>query len=75
MIETVVARAGFSTSSVGKLHVYLTGASSSEVREAEALIAARFAHGPLMMVINVPFFYYEGMLIEVVAPLRGMIST
>lgn len=65
MIEKVMARAGFSTSSIGKLNVYLTAKSEREARDAHELIAARFDHGPLIVPIPVPHFYYDGMLIEV----------
>lgn len=65
MIEKVTARAGFATSSIGRLHVYLTAKNTSEARQAERLITARFDHGPLIVPIYVPHFYYAGMLIEV----------
>lgn len=65
MIETVMARAGFGSSSVGKLHVYFAAETEHEARYLLALIAARFDHGPLIVPIPVPHFYYDGMLIEV----------
>ncbi len=65
MIETVMARAGFGSSSVGKLHVYFAAETEHEARYMLALIAARFDHGPLIVPIPVPHFYYDGMLIEV----------
>ncbi len=65
MIEKVMARAGFASSSVGKLHVYLAACSEREAGDARQLIAARFDHGPLIVLIPVPHFYYVGMLIEV----------
>lgn len=64
MIETVMARAGFTSSSVGKLHVYFAAGTERETTDALALIAARFDHGPLIVPIPVPHFYYDGMLIE-----------
>ncbi|NNJ77312.1 MAG: RidA family protein [Anderseniella sp.] len=65
MIETVMARAGFVSSSVGKLQVYFAATTAHEASDALALIAARFQHGPLIVPIPVPHFYYDGMLIEV----------
>ena len=65
MIETVMARAGFTSSSVGKLHVYFAAGTLHETGDMLALIATRFDHGPLIVPIPVPHFYYEGMLIEV----------
>ena len=65
MIATVMARAGFGPSSIGKLHVYLAAKSDREAEDARALIAARFGHGPLIVPVPVPHFYYDGMLIEV----------
>jgi len=65
MIEKVMARAGFSTSSIGKLHVYFTTQTKRDARDVHELIAARFDHGPLIVAIPVPHFYYAGMQIEV----------
>ncbi|MEM9473633.1 MAG: Rid family hydrolase [Pseudomonadota bacterium] len=65
MIETVMARAGFEPSSVGKLHVYFAAKTGREAEDALALITARFGYGPLIVPIVVPHFYYDGMLIEV----------
>ena len=65
MIETVMARAGFTSSSVGKLHVYHAAGAVLEAVDMLALIAGRFDHGPLIVPIPVPHFYYDGMLIEV----------
>ncbi len=65
MIETVMARAGFTPSAVGKLHVYFAAKTESDTVDVLALIAARFDHGPLIVPIPVPHFYYDGMLIEV----------
>ena len=77
MIEKVMARAGFTLSSIGKLHVYLTAKSEHEARDAQQLIAARFDHGPLIVLIPVPHFYYDGMLVEVdvFAATEVMVST
>ncbi len=65
MIATVMARAGFEPSSVGKLHVYFSAETDRLAATALALITARFGHGPLIVPIAVPHFYYDGMLIEV----------
>ena len=65
MIETVMARAGFTPSSIGRLHVYFAAGTGREASEMLALIAAHFNHGPLIVPIPVPHFYYDGMLIEV----------
>ncbi len=65
MIETVMTRAGFTPSAVGKLHVYFAAGSEHEASNMLALIAARFDHGPLIVPVPVPHFYYDGMLIEV----------
>ncbi len=65
MIETVMARAGFTPSAVGKLHVYFAAKTESDAVDALALIAARFDHGLLIVPIPVLHFYYGGMLIEV----------
>ncbi len=65
MIEKVMVRAGFRSSSVGKLHVYFAAETDLEAADAVALIAARFDHGPLIVPVPVPHFYYDGMLIEV----------
>ncbi|MEO1160822.1 MAG: Rid family hydrolase, partial [Pseudomonadota bacterium] len=65
MIETVMVRAGFKPSSIGKLHVYFAAETDREAIDVLAQIAARFAHGPLIVPIPVPHFYYDGMLIEV----------
>lgn len=65
MIETVMTRAGFKPSDIGRLHVYFTAETDYEAAAALALIAARFGHGPLIVPIAVPHFYYDGMLIEV----------
>ncbi len=65
MIETVMARAGFEPSSVGKLHVYFAAKTGREAEDALALIAARFGHDPLIVPVPVPHFYYDRMLIEV----------
>lgn len=65
MIEKVMARAGFASSSVGKLHVYFAAETEHEASDMLSLIAARFGHGPLIVPVPVPHFYYDGMLIEV----------
>lgn len=65
MIENVMARADFTPSSIGRLHVYFTAHSEREAADALALIAARFDHGPLIVPVPVPHFYYAGMMIEV----------
>ena len=39
--------------------------SEREAADALALIAARFDHGPLVVPVPVPHFYYAGMMIEV----------
>ncbi|WP_108879688.1 Rid family hydrolase [Anderseniella sp. Alg231-50] len=65
MIENVMERAGFSPSSVGKLHVYFAAETEREASDMLAVIATRFDHGPLVVPIPVPHFYYDGMLIEV----------
>lgn len=64
-IETVMERAGFTSSSVAGLHVYFAAGTGLEASEMLALIAGRFDHGPLIVPIPVPHFYYDGMLIEV----------
>jgi len=65
MIENVMARADFTPSSIGRLHVYFAAHSEREAADALALIAARFDHGPLVVPVPVPHFYYAGMMIEV----------
>ncbi len=65
MIENVMARAGFTPSSIGRLHVYFAAHSEPEAANALALIAARFDHGALIVPVAVPHFYYDGMLIEI----------
>lgn len=65
MIEEVVDRAGFTLSSIGRLHVYFTAVTEHEAADALSLIAARFCHGLIIVPIPVPHFYYDGMLIEV----------
>ena len=65
MIERVMARAGLDVSCIGKLHVYLVAETGGGLADALALISARFGHGPLIVPIAVPHFYYDGMLIEV----------
>jgi enamine deaminase RidA (YjgF/YER057c/UK114 family) len=65
MIANVMARADFTPSSVGRLHVYFAAQSEREAADALALIAARFDHGPLIVPVPVPHFYYAGMMIEV----------
>lgn len=65
MIENVMHRAGFKPANIGKLHVYFTAETDRESADALALIADRFGHGPLIVPVPVPHFYYDGMLIEV----------
>ncbi len=65
MIEKVMARAGFSRTAIGRLHVYFAANSERQAHDAKELIAARFDHGPIIVPIPVPHFYYDGMLIEV----------
>lgn len=65
MIETVMVRAGFTPSAVGKLHVYFAARTVQEASDMLTLIAGRFGHGPLVVPVPVPHFYYDGMLIEV----------
>ncbi len=65
MIEKVMARARFALSSVGKLHVYFAAGTVQEASKMLTLIAGRFDHGPLIVPIPVPHFYYDGMLIEI----------
>ncbi|MBZ0217349.1 MAG: hypothetical protein K8F25_12400 [Fimbriimonadaceae bacterium] len=65
MIEDVLRRGGFSNRSIGKLNVYFAAGGPGEGDKALALIASRFAHGPVIVPIPVPHFYYDGMMIEV----------
>ena len=65
MIDTVLQRGGFNSRNIGKLHVYYVAANASEGRAALDMLATHFPHGPLVVPIPVPYFYYDGMMIEV----------
>ncbi|MGB7206699.1 MAG: Rid family hydrolase [Anderseniella sp.] len=65
MIETVVDRAYFKPAQIGKLHVYYVPSVNLASNALADLFAVHFSHGPLIVLIPVPHFYYAGMLIEV----------
>lgn len=65
MIETVAGRGGFAARDVAALHVYYAETAPGEGEAALEIFAGRFPHGPVVVPIPVPHFYYEGMLIEV----------
>ncbi len=65
MIETVLHRAEFVAASVARLHVYFVESRAGEGDAIRDLFRRRFPHGPALVLIPVPHFYYEGMLIEV----------
>lgn len=65
MIKTVLRRGGLDTQSVGKLNVYFCALKPGERELAYETLIRHFAHGPVIVLIPVPHFYYEGMLVEV----------
>ncbi len=65
MIEGVLPRADFDSRSIGKLNVYYVESRPGEGDRAIEQIARYFPHGPVIVPIPVPHFYYEGMLLEV----------
>ncbi|MEM1045198.1 MAG: hypothetical protein AAGL24_03560 [Pseudomonadota bacterium] len=65
MIETVLRRAEFEAVSIARLHVYFVETRPGEGDAILDLFRTRFPHGPALVLIPVPHFYYEGMLIEV----------
>ena len=64
MIDSVIDRAGYNASCVGKLLVYYTD-NGEDNEQALALLTKRFPHGPIIIPILVPHFYYDGMLVEI----------
>lgn len=65
MIETVVRRGGFDIAGVAKLNVYYSDPASDQGQAALRTVHDRFPHGPVIVPIQVPYFYYDGMMIEV----------
>ena len=65
MIEHVLARGGFDNAMIGKLNVYFAEAESGEGDAALEVFARRFTHRPVIVPIPVPYFYYDGMMLEV----------
>lgn len=65
MIEHVLARGGFDTAMIGKLNVYFAEAAPGGGNAALEVFARRFSHHPVIVPIPVPYFYYDGMMLEV----------
>ena len=65
MIETTVQRAGFTKASIGKLNAYFSETAAGQSAQALAAIKARFDHQPVIVPIQVPHFYYDGMMLEI----------
>ena len=64
MIEGVVPRGGFDQTEIGKLNVYFAENASGDGVAALAVIRERNPQA-LVVPIQVPHFYYDGMMIEV----------
>ena len=65
MIEHVLARGGFDTDMIGKLNVYFAETAPGEGGAALDVFARRFSHRPVIVPVPVPYFYYDGMMLEV----------
>ena len=65
MIQAVFARADFDVHDAAKLVIYHAAASVSETQALLALFQDRFPGGPVLVPVVVPYFYYDGMLLEV----------
>jgi len=65
MVETVVQRGGFENADVARFNIYYSDPTSEKGRAALRIFRDRFAHGPVIVPIRVPHFYYDGMMIEV----------
>ncbi|WP_421709701.1 hypothetical protein [Algihabitans sp.] len=64
MIEAVVPRGRFDQTEIGKLNVYFAANSPGDGAAALALIRERNPQA-IILPIQVPHFYYDGMMIEV----------
>ena len=64
MIDTVVPRGGFDQTEIGKLNVYFAENSPGDGAAALAVIRERNPRA-IVLPIQVPHFYYDGMMIEV----------
>lgn len=65
MIDAVLPRAGFGGQSIGKLNVYYVEDRNDTAEALAALFRKRFGDGPLIVPVELPHFYYDGMMIEV----------
>lgn len=65
MIETVLRRAAFEAGSAARLHVYFVETRQGAGDALLDVLRKRLRHDPIIVLIPVPHFYYEGMLIEV----------
>jgi len=65
MIETVVRRGGFEIADVVKLNVYYSDPASDSGQAMLRIFCDRFGDHPVIVPIRVPYFYYDGMMIEV----------
>ena len=64
MIESVIPRGGFDRTEIGKLNVYFAENAPGEGAAALAVIRERNPRA-ILVPIQVPHFYYDGMMIEV----------
>ena len=65
MIHSVLARGGFESRHVAQLTLYHAAPNARDLRQALSLFRQAFPHGPVILPVTVPYFYYEGMMLEV----------
>lgn len=65
MVEVVVRRGELDIAAVAKLNVYYSDPVHDKGQAALRIFRNRFAHRPVIVPIRVPYFYYDGMMIEV----------
>ena len=65
MISTVLERGGFSPHHAAQLILYHAAPSAHALTDALNIFRQAFPHGPAILPVAVPYFYYEGMLLEV----------
>lgn len=65
MIHTVLARGGFKLGHAAQLILYHAAPNGAALDTALAVFRQAFPHGPVILPVPVPHFYYAGMLLEV----------
>ncbi len=64
-IENVIGQGGLTADSVAKLLIYHAAPAAAEETAMLSVFRQRFGERPLLVPVQVPHFYYDGMLIEV----------